>query len=107
MRMRKSLMKTYHLKRRKSAKNNEGSSFNTWDEPVEIDAIIWSASGKAQAEMYGEKLEYIKNMQYDGPENLKEGDGVCVFVGPESNPDYKIISIKPEYTPMQIELERI
>ena len=56
MRMRKSLMKTYHLKRRKSAKNNEGSSFNTWDEPVEIDAVIWSASGKAQAEMYGEPV---------------------------------------------------
>ena len=35
------------------------------------------------------------------------GDGICVFVGPEAGPDYKIISIKPEYSPKVMELERI
>ncbi len=107
MRMRKSLMKPYNLKRRVPAKDNEGNSYNTWDEAVEIEAAIWSASGRIQAEMYGERLKYIKNMQYDGTETMQEGDGICVYVGPESNPDYKIISIKPDYSPLEMELERI
>ena len=38
---------------------------------------------------------------------MQEGDGICVFVGPEAGPDYKIISIKPEYSPKVMELERI
>ena len=45
-------------------------------------------------------------MLYDGPEKLEEGDGVCVFVGMDSKPDYKILSIKP-YSHQLIELEKI
>lgn len=45
-------------------------------------------------------------MLYDGPENLNEGDGICVFVDKDSKPDYKIISIKP-YSHQLIELEKI
>ena len=71
-----------------------------------IKATIWPASGKVQAEMYGERLAYIKNMEYEGKETMQEGDGICVFVDPESDPDYKIISIK-EYSPMLMELEKI
>lgn len=100
-------MKSYHLRRRKTGKDREGGSIVEYEEAVEIKAIIWPAGGRVQAEMYGERLSYIKNMEYGGAEAMQEGDGICVFVGPEEKPDYKIISIKPEYSPKVMELERI
>ncbi len=88
-------------------KNEEGGSKVSYGEAVKIEAIIWPAGGRVQAEMYGERLSYIKNMEYEGTEELAEGDGICVFTGAEELPDYKIISIKPEYSPMVLELERV
>lgn len=105
--MRRSLMKNYHLRRRKTGKDSEGGSIVRYEEAVEIKATIWPAGGKVQAEMYGERLSYIKNMEYGGPEEMTEGDGICVFTGPEDPPDYKIISIKREYSPKVMELERM
>lgn len=104
--MRRSLMKNYHLRKRIVEKDKEGSSVVSYEAAVPIKATIWPASGKVQAEMYGERLAYIKNMEYEGSETMQEGDGICVFVSPESDPDYKIISIK-EYSPMMMELEKI
>ena len=107
MRMRKSLIKKYHLRKRVAGKDKEGGSVVTYEEAVEIQATIWPAGGRVQAEMYGERLSYIKNMEYGGPEEMTEGDGICVFTGPEDPPDYKIISIKREYSPKVMELERL
>ena len=107
MRMRETMKKKYHLKRRKVSKNSEGGSIVSYEAAVEIEATIWPAGGRVQAEMYGERLAYFKNMEYDGPEHLQEGDGICVFVAPDKEPDYKIKSIKPEYTPKVIELEAL
>lgn len=90
-----------------TGKNEEGGSVVSYEEAVEIRAIIWPAGGRIQAEIYGERLHYIKNMEYDGIEEIKEGDGICVFAGPEDAPDYKVISIKTEYTPKMMELERM
>lgn len=101
------MMKKYHLKRRTPQKNSEGGTIDAYAEAVEIQAIIWPAGGKVQAEMYGERLSYIKNMEYEGNEAMQEGDGICVFVGPDEKPDYKIISIKPEYNPKRMELEKL
>lgn len=88
-------------------RDKEGGSITDYAEPVEIEATIWPAGGRVQAEMYGERLSYIKNMEYGGSVEMQEGDGVCVFVGPEEKPDYKIISIKPEYSPKVMELEKL
>lgn len=100
-------MKKYHLRKRKVEKNSEGGPVVKYAEAVEIQAIIWPAGGKVQAEMYGERLQYMKNMEYGGQETMQEGDGICVFVGPDADPDYKIISIQPEYNPKRMELERL
>ena len=87
--------------------DDEGNVYEDYsNEPIEIKANIYPASGKLQVEIYGERLNYIFNMLYDGPENLNEGDGICVFVDKDSKPDYKIISIKP-YSHQLIELEKI
>lgn len=98
--------KTYWLKKKITSKDNEGNVYADYYEPIEIKANIYPASGKLQAEIYGERLNYIQNMLYDGSEKLNEGDGICVYVDKNSKPDYKIISIKP-YSHQLIELEKI
>lgn len=99
--------KTYYLKKKTSIEDDEGNVYVDYsNEPIEIEANIYPASGKLQAEIYGERLNYIFNMLYDGQEQLAEGDGICVFVDKDSKPDYKIISIKP-YSHKLIELEKI
>lgn len=97
----------YHLKRKTVIEDDEGGKYPGYSEtPIEIEANIWPASGKLQAEIYGERLNYISNMLYDGNEELIEGDGICVMVGASNQPDYRIISIKP-YSHKLIELEKI
>ena len=98
--------KTYYLKRKIVIKDNEGGKYPGYSEPIEIQANIYPAGGKLQAEIYGERLNYILNMLYDGLKALNEGDGICVYVSKESEPDYKVISIK-RYSHLFIELEKI
>ncbi len=98
--------KTYYLKRKTVIEDNEGGKYPGYSEPIKIQANIYPASGKLQAEIYGERLNYILNMLYDGPQTISEGDGICVYVSKESEPDYKVISIK-RYSHLFIELEKI
>lgn len=98
--------KTYYLKKKTIVEDNEGGKYPGYSEPIEIQANIYPASGKLQAEIYGEKLNYILNMLYDGPESINEGDGLCVYVFNDNEPDYKVISIK-RYSHLFIELEKI
>lgn len=99
--------KTYYLKRKEIVKDNEGGKYPGYSTIAnELKANIYPASGKLQAEIYGERLNYIRNMLYDGPILLVEGDGLCVYVSKDSNPDYKIISIKP-HSHNLIDLEKI
>ena len=107
MRIRRSLLKPYHLRRRTVVKDDEGGSIEGYDAAVPIEAVIWSAGGRVQAQMYGEKLSYIKNMEYEGTEVIREGDGICVGVSHEANPDYKVISVNDDYVPVRITLERM
>lgn len=107
IRIRRSLLKPYNLRKRKVGRDKEGGSIVDYEAAIPIEAAIWSASGKMQAEMYGERLNYIKNMQYEGAETMREGDGICVDVGPDDTPDYKIIVINNDFIPAQITLERI
>lgn len=54
-------MKQYHLRKRNVRKDNEGGTVVEYADAVEIRATIWPAGGRVQAEMYGERLSYIKN----------------------------------------------
>jgi len=98
--------KIYYLRRKTIIEDNEGGKYPGYSEPIEIKANISPASGKLQAEIYGERLNYILNMLYDGSLELVEGDGICVYVSKDSEPDHKIISIK-RYSHLVIELEKI
>lgn len=99
--------KPYWLKKKKIIEDDEGGKYQSFsNKSINISANIYPASGKLQAEIYGQRLNYILNMLYDGNEEIVEGDGICVFVGEDSDPDYKVISIKP-YSHKLIELEKI
>ena len=98
--------KTYYLRKKTIIEDNEGGKYQEYSESIEIQANIYPASGKLQAEIYGERLNYILNMLYDGQESINEGDGICVYVSKDNEPDYKIISIK-RYRHLFIELEKI
>lgn len=105
--MRKNLMKEYNLRKRTLSKGSEGESIESYDTAIKIDATIWQASGKVQAEMYGERLAYIKNMEYEGSETMQEGDGICVNVAGDQDPDYKIIFMNTDHSPKRMELEKM
>ena len=51
--------KTYYLKRKIVIKDNEGGKYPGYSEPIEIQANIYPARGKLQAEIYGERFNYI------------------------------------------------
>lgn len=93
--------KTYLLKKKVVEKDNEGGVYSSYSDGIEIQANIYPASGKLQAEIYGERLNYILNMLYDGPQTINEGD--CIVVNED---DYKVISIK-NYSHKFIELEKV
>jgi hypothetical protein len=104
-------------------KDNEGNSYTEYGESKPITAEVWPAGGKLQAEMYGQRLSYIRNCHVDGEykiqtdvkgkvsylfgtQVIREGDGICLDVPGESDPDYKIIAIRP-YNNLYMELEKL
>lgn len=100
--------KIYYLKEKTVIDDNEGGKYPGYsDAPIEIQANISPASGKIQAEIYGDRLKYILNMLYDGNAKIAERDGICVYVPFDSNPDYMVITIKRWSHHLQIELEKI
>ncbi len=92
MRLRQYRIKTYNLKHHIMAQNEEGNTYPAWGSPVEIDAEIWPAGGQLQAQIYGQELQYMLNMLYQGDQEIKESDGICVFVSADQDPDYQVIS---------------
>ena len=56
--------------------------------------LLAGPSGKIAAAQYGERLQYICKMQYDGAEPIAEGDGICVYVSGDQDPDYRVTAVK-------------
>jgi hypothetical protein len=116
--------KTYYLKAKITIIDAEGGKYPSFGDAVEIKANIYPADGQLQAEVYGEHLDYIMNMLYDGGVSkvitdgilhyisldgkidFCEGYGVCVNVSSDSKPDFKIKSIK-QYSHLFMELEKL
>lgn len=122
--MRRSRVQIYHLRKRETKKDNQGSTYEDYSPAIVFRGEAWPAGGKVQAEMYGQRLSYIRNVKIEGKykivtdeksrvsyefENglkVTELDGLCLYVAGDSNPDYKIISIHP-YRPLRVECEKI
>ncbi len=108
MRHNKRWLKTIYLKKYLTVKDAEGTTTIGYDATqVEFKANIQPASGKVMAEIYGERLAYMLTMYYDGSLDLKEKDGICVYVSSDKKPDYKIVAIRPWNNHKVIDLEKV
>ena len=124
MRLRRSRVKTYYLCKRSAKKDGEGSTSEEYGAAVAFSGESWQAGGKVQAQQYGQRLSYIRNVKISGGYTVKsdskgrahyilengadlaELDGICLDVSEKEKPDYKIISIKP-YRFLMLEVEKI
>lgn len=111
--MKRSRKNRFYLRSRENQKDSEGSTYISYADAVPFTGEIWQGGGKVQAEIYGEKLSYVRNIRVDGRYvittdrsgithyvyadglDIVESDGLCLYVGAESGPDYKVNAIKP------------
>lgn len=123
MRLKRNKLKQYYHRKAIPKRDKEGTSYTEYDASSSFLAEIWPAGGKVQAELYGNRLQYIYNCLIGGAytvkqessrpvyvlENgveLKENDGICLFVSGDFKPDYRIISIRP-YPHLYMEVEKL
>ena len=113
-----------YIAARTTLKNTEGSTYESFGTPASFVGEQWPASGKVQAQMYGEKLSYIRNVKIEGDYQISvdqqtgqieyqfanfdvhESDRIYIDVPNTADPDYKILSIKP-YKPLRLEVIKI
>ena len=120
--MKVSRIRTIDLRRKTVKKDEEGVPIIKWSSATQIEGETWPAGGQQQVNTYGDKVNNMINVRVRGPYQivtekghqayefagftLCEGDGLCINVSGTSDPDYKIISIKP-YKPLKLEAVRI
>lgn len=107
MRLRQRDLKEYTVKRRTTIKESDGTTYEDWSDGHTIRANIQPAGGKLMAEMYGEKLAYMLTAFVEPGTDLKETDGVCVYVSSDEKPDYKVVASPPWSSHSVISLEAI
>lgn len=93
-RMRQALKRKYYLRKPTSTKDSEGNTYKTYGSATEIEAIIRHKSRFLDTAQYGERISDVLSMQYEGTTAISEGDGICVFVSSDSDPDYEVKSCK-------------
>lgn len=103
--MRKNQIREYQTYEPETVKDSEGGINIAYKPCKKIDAEIWPATGKIQAEMYGLRLAYIKNMMTDLSSEITEG--TALSIDDPLTPDYKVISKKKYSRHIQYELERL
>lgn len=124
MRLRRSRLEEFFHKKMSVKKDREGGTSEGYGTASSVSGEIWPASGKAQAEQYGQRLNYIRNVRIQGSykiqadekgrlhyiledgTDVEERDGICLYVAADQSPDYRIISIKP-YRFLTLEVEKI
>lgn len=124
MRLKCSRVKKYYVKSAVNKKDSESSAYVEYGAPIEFAGEVWPGGGKVQAEMFGERLSYIRNIRINDDyviqidskgrvhyllnsgADITESDGICIYVSKDEQPDYKIISIKP-YSVLRLEVEKI
>lgn len=109
MRLIKRDLITVYLRRATITQDEEFNDVIAWESPIALEMNVQSASGAVNATIYGSKLSSMKSCKYQGNE-LKEGQdensGICLYVDKDSDPDYKIKSIHPYSTHINVMLER-
>lgn len=122
-RFKQTRVRSFWIKKRNVAKDNEGVPVITFGEPVEVKGEVWPATSKRQIETYGDRINDIANVHIQGQYTIAEQNGAVVAVlddditlslgdgfyvyrdKDEPTPDYIILSIT-EYQPLKLEVER-
>lgn len=123
MRLKQNRLAEYQHRKAIIARDSEGGSYIKYEPAVPISAEMWGAGGKLQAEMYGIRLPNIRNLriqgkyrevpgrngkvgyQLDGGPEIAAGDGICICVAADQEPDYQVIAIYP-YSHLTLEVEK-
>ena len=99
MRLKKNRLKPYKIFKYVVKTNDEGVRFKGYEENAySINAEIYPASGRIQAQVYGEKLNYMLNML------IEERDGICIN---SETPNYEVVSIKKYTFHKLVELKKL
>lgn len=118
--MRRMRLQSFGLYNRTVGKDSEGGTFETFGTEIRLTGEVWPAGGKVQAQMYGEKLPYVRNVKIRGEYTVTEASGRAVYqfegfavseldglrLDTETGPDYRIVSITP-YHPLRLEAVKI
>lgn len=154
--MKRSRLKSFSHRKKTTQKDSEGNTYPVYGIATAFIGEAWPASGKIQAQIYGDRLPYIYNMRIHGkyeiihdaqgprgitgsagpigitgaqgprgatgrqgyhdgqihyffPElgmDIVEGDGICLFVSGDHDPDFRIISVKPHRF-LRLEVEKL
>jgi hypothetical protein len=106
-RLRQRDLKQYTVKRPISMKDPDGTTYTDWAlQGHIIKANIKPAGGKLMAEMYGERLAYMLSAYAEIGTDIKESDGICVFVSSDKEPDYRVVAVRP-WSHMVLDLEKV
>ena len=101
---------TVYLKKRTTGRDDEGEKVEIYpNPPTALKMAVQSAGGAVSAQIYGERLPYIKTCKYQGDvikPGINEMDGICLYVGQGDEPDYFIKSIQPFKEHLNITLEK-
>ena len=73
--------------------NNDDRTYK-WVGGTPIMAVHQPLSSSIAAQVYGEKVQRMRLLLYDGSEPLVEGLGVCLYVEPDASCDYRIVSVE-------------
>ncbi len=104
--------RTVHIKAQTNSKDVRGAVAVSYSGTYEtIKAIVQPLSSKRASalttEMHGQKTNEMLLMLYDGEEQINVADGVCVYVGSDAVPDYKIVSKERWSAHYKFELEKV
>lgn len=109
MRLRQRDLKPCTVRERKTIRESDGNTYETWTgdewdgEEWTIQANIQPAGGRLMAEMYGERLAYMKTAYVEKDTELKETDGVFF----DDDSIYKVVAVQVWNTHKVIHLERV
>lgn len=98
MRLARRFKRIVYFRQRQSGSDDEGNAINTWSDPITLSVNVQPAGGSVNATMYGEELNYMKSIMYQGTliqEDRDEKGGID-FKQPvkDADPDYQIESIQ-------------
>ena len=104
-------LQTVYLKKRVTVRDEEGNKETGYsNDAIELKMTIQSAGGSVSAQIYGERLPYIKSCKYQGNKvkpGKNEKDGICLYVSKDEEPDYEITAIQPYSEHINITLEKL